>query len=357
MVHLMSKTEKGEEKKKERKVKSAALKSTRRPKLPNMEARVPTPGGVSLKGRTVFITVPFIIIFLLPSFLIVPLQGASRGIGRSIALRCARDGANVVIAAKTAQPHSKLPGTIHSVAAEVEAAGGKALAVECDIRLEEQVKKAVDDAVARFGGIDVLVNNASAIWPRPILETPMKRYDLMHSINGRGTFLCSQVCLPHLQKSAQAGRNPHILMISPPLSYLAKWFEGQVAYSIAKYNMSMVALGLSAELRSDGIAVNALWPRTAIATAAIEFITGSDMLNSCRKPEIMADAAHRILTSPAQRTTGGFFIDDDVLRAAGATEADIRAYSVKPGAKLALDYFVEDDGSLGNDAPTLRPRL
>jgi len=278
--------------------------------------------SVSLRGKTVFIT------------------GASRGIGRAIALRVARDGANVVICAKTVQPHPKLPGTIFSVAKEVEEAGGRGLAIECDIRDENQVTKAVSQAVEVFGGIDILVNNASAIWFQPTLQTPMKRYDLMHSINGRGTFCCCQAALPHLKKSAQAGRNPHILNLSPPLDMQPKWFAPALGYAMSKFNMSLVALGLAEELKEDGVAVNALWPRTAIATAAIEFISGKETLNGCRTSDIMSDAAHAIFTSPSRQCTGNFFIDETLLRQRGVT--DFNKYACAPGHPLVIDFFVDD---------------
>jgi citronellol/citronellal dehydrogenase len=271
----------------------------------------------SLAGKTLFVT------------------GASRGIGLAIARRAAADGANVVVAAKTTEPHPKLPGTIHTAAAEIEAAGGRALAVACDIRSEEQVEAAVAAGVERFGGIDVLVNNASAISLTGTLETPMKRFDLMFGVNVRGTFLCSQKCLPHLLAAA----NPHILNLSPPLNLDPKWFAGHVAYTMAKYGMSMCVLGMAEELRDRGVAVNALWPRTAIATAAIAMIGGESMLEHTRRPEILADAAHWILTRPARETTGNFFIDDEVLERAGV--ADLDRYAVAAGRELVTDFFVE----------------
>ena len=274
----------------------------------------------SLKGRTLFIT------------------GASRGIGKAIALRAAKDGANVVIAAKTADPHPKLSGTIYTAKDEIEAAGGKALACIVDVRMEDQIKAAVDLAVSTFGGIDILVNNASAISLTGTVDTPLKRFDLMHGINTRGTFACSQACIPHLLKSD----NAHILNISPPLNMEAKWFAPHVAYTMAKFGMSLCVLGMSAELaREDGkgVAVNALWPRTVIATAAVENLLGGDAtLKGSRKPEIMADAAHAVLTG---RTTGHFYIDDEVLRANGNT--DLSHYAVTPGTKdedLFPDYFL-----------------
>src|SRR5687767_2037450 len=246
----------------------------------------------SLKGKTLFIT------------------GASRGIGKAIALRAAREGANIVIAAKTTEPHPKLPGTIYTAKAEVEAAGGKALALVVDIRFEDQIADAVQKAVEHFGGIDVLVNNASAISLTGTLETPMKRFDLMHGINTRGTFACSQACIPHLAKA----ENPHILNLSPPLNMEARWFAPHVAYTMAKFGMSMCVLGMAEELKGQGIAVNALWPRTVIATAAVQNLLGGDAtVRRSRKPEIMGDAAHWILTQPSRELTGKFLIDDDVL--------------------------------------------
>jgi citronellol/citronellal dehydrogenase len=270
-----------------------------------------------LKGKTLFIT------------------GASRGIGKAIALRAAADGANIVIAAKTTDPHPKLPGTIHSAAEELEAAGGKALAVVCDIREEDQVRQAVEQAVATFGGIDVLVNNASAINLTKTLETPIKRFDLMWGVNARGTFLCSQACLPHLEKAA----NPHILTLSPPLNLNPKWFKDHVAYTIAKYGMSLCVLGMAEEFKGRGIAVNALWPRTVIATAALAMLGGAIKPENCRKPEIVADAAHAILTRDSRSHTGNFYIDEDVLREEGV--ADLEKYAVQPGQRLLTDLFLE----------------
>ncbi len=270
----------------------------------------------SLKGKTLFIS------------------GASRGIGLAIGLRAARDGANVVIAAKTSEPHPKLPGTIHSAAAEIEAAGGKALALMVDIREESQVLDAVARTVETFGGIDILVNNASAISLTGTLETPMKRYDLMHHVNTRGTYLCSQACIPHLKKAA----NPHILNLSPPLNMDAKWFKNHVAYTMAKFGMSMCVLGMAAEFEGE-LAVNALWPRTAIATSAINLIGGPAMMAGCRTVDIMSDAAHLILTRDSRACTGNFFIDEDLLREAGVT--DFERYSVTPGATLIPDFFVD----------------
>ncbi|HVP52709.1 MAG TPA: NAD(P)-dependent oxidoreductase, partial [Terriglobales bacterium] len=270
----------------------------------------------TLSGKTLFIT------------------GASRGIGLAIALRAARDGANIVVAAKTDRPHPKLPGTIHSAAAEIEAAGGHALAIVTDIRSDEQVYAAVEQAVRRFGGIDILVNNASAISLTGTLETPMKRFDLMMGVNVRGTFLCSQACLPHLKRAA----NPHILTLSPPLNFNARWFAPHVAYSIAKYGMSLCVLGMAEEFRGAGIAVNAIWPRTLISTAALQVIPGVAAERG-RKPEIVADAAWHILTRDSRATTGNFFIDEDVLAVAGVT--DLSRYAVTPGAELLPDLFLE----------------
>ena len=271
----------------------------------------------SLHGKTIFIS------------------GASRGIGLAIGLRAARDGANVVVAAKTTEPHPKLPGTIYSAAQEVEAAGGKALPLMVDIREEAQVLAAVAKTVETFGGIDILINNASAISLTGTLETPMKRYDLMHQINTRGTYLCSQACIPHLKKAA----NPHILNLSPPLNMTAHWFKNHVAYTMAKYGMSMCVLGMAAEFADEGVAVNALWPRTAIATAAINMIGGPAMMAGCRTVEIMADAAHLILTRDSRNCTGNFFLDEDLLREAGTT--DFERYSVNPGATLIPDFFLD----------------
>jgi len=269
-----------------------------------------------LCGKTLFIT------------------GASRGIGLAIALRAARDGANIVIAAKTANPHPKLPGTIHTAAAEVEAVGGKALPLAVDIRFEDQVHAAVEQAVTRFGGIDILVNNASAISLTGTLETPMKRYDLMMEVNVRGTFLCSQACLPHLKKA----ENPHILTLSPPLDLRPKWFAPHLAYTMAKYGMSMCVLGMADEFREAGIAVNALWPRTIIATAALQVIPGAEAERG-RTPEIVADASWHILTRNSRDATGNFFIDDEVLAAAEIT--DLSGYAVARGRPLKADLFLE----------------
>jgi citronellol/citronellal dehydrogenase len=273
--------------------------------------------STTLAGKTIFIT------------------GASRGIGLAIGLRAARDGANVVIAAKTAEPHPKLPGTIHTAAAAIEKAGGRALACVVDVRSEEQIQAAVDRAVATFGGVDILVNNASAISLTGTLATPMKRFDLMHQINTRGTFACSQACLPHLMKA----QNPHILNLSPPLDLKEKWFSPHVAYTMAKYGMSLCVLGMAGEFREAGIAVNALWPRTVIATAAVQNLLGGDAtIRGSRQPEIVADAAHVILTRPSRECTGNFFIDDEVLRSGGAT--DLTKYQTVPGVELVPDFFV-----------------
>jgi citronellol/citronellal dehydrogenase len=263
------------------------------------------------------------------------ITGASRGIGLAIGLRAARDGANVAIIAKTTEPHPKLPGTIHTAAREIEQAGGRALALATDIRFDEQIAEAVRKTVETFGGIDVLVNNASAISLTGTLETPMKRYDLMHQINTRGTYACSQACIPHLKNAG----NPHVLNLAPPLNMDAKWFAPHVAYTMAKYGMSMCVLGMAEEFRSDGIAVNALWPRTAIATAAVRNILGGEaIVPGCRTPEIMADAAHAILTRESRSCTGQFFIDETVLRGEGVT--DFERYAVTPGAELVPDFFL-----------------
>lgn len=275
---------------------------------------------MSLKGKTLFIS------------------GGSRGIGLAIALRAARDGANVTIAAKTDTPHPRLPGTIHTAVEEIEKAGGKGLPVLCDIREETQVAEAVARTVERFGGIDICINNASAIQLTGTLETDMKRYDLMHQINTRGTFLVSKMCIPHLKLAS----NPHILNLAPPLDMKAKWFKGHVAYTMAKFGMSMCTLGMSAEFASAGIAVNSLWPLTAIDTAAVRNLLGGETVAAMsRLPEIMADAAHAILTRPSREATGNFYIDEEVLRAEGVS--DFSKYA--PGAKGALagDFFVPDD--------------
>ena len=276
---------------------------------------------MSLKGKTLFIT------------------GASRGIGLAIATRAARDGANVAIAAKSDQPHPKLPGTIHTAAREVEAAGGKALPMQVDIRDENAVLEATKRCAEHFGGIDILVNNASAISLTSTMETPPKRFDLMFGVNVRGTFVCSQACIPYLKQSARNGRNPHILNLSPPLSMKAHWFGPHVAYTMTKYGMSMCVLGMAAELKQDGIGVNALWPRTVIATAALNVIPLADPKRG-RKPDIVADAAQVILTRDPRTCTGNFFIDDEVLTAAGVKDLD--QYAVTPGNRDFLpDFFVD----------------
>lgn len=272
-----------------------------------------------LAGRTIFIT------------------GASRGIGKAIALKAAKDGANVVIAAKTADPHPKLPGTIYTAAEEVVAAGGKCLPCIVDVRDENQIISAVKQSVEQFGGIDILVNNASAISLTGTLHTDMKRYDLMHNINTRGTFLVSKICLPYLKKA----KNPHILNLSPPLNMVPHWFQNHVAYTMAKYGMSMCVLGMAEEFKADGIAVNAIWPKTAIHTAAIEMLTGPDSGNHSRKPEIVADAAYAILIKDSKKCTGQFLIDEDVLKDAGVT--DMLQYAVNPSNadNLMEDFFLD----------------
>jgi citronellol/citronellal dehydrogenase len=262
------------------------------------------------------------------------ITGASRGIGKAIALRAARDGARVVIAAKTAEPDARLPGTIHTAAAEIEAAGGKALPVVVDVRDEDQVAAAVAQAVARFGGIDILVNNASAIHPFGVLETPLKRYDLMMDINVRGSFACTQACLPHLLKAS----NPHILSLSPPLNLRAHWLGIHPAYTLSKYGMSLLALGVAEEFRNSGVAANTLWPRTLIATSALD-VAAPGHVERARKPEIMADAAYWILTQDSRQVSARSFLDEEVLRAAGRT--DFSDYAVNPGTDPELDYFVE----------------
>ena len=272
---------------------------------------------MSLRGKTIFIT------------------GATRGIGREIALRCARDGASIVVTGKTAEPHARLAGTIHSVAEEVEAAGGRALAVQLDVRDAEAIAGAVKRAVDAFKGIDALINNASAISLTGTLATAAKRLDLMLGVNLRGTFLCSQACIPHLRKAA----NPHILSLSPPLNMRARWFRDHAAYTMAKYGMSMCTLGMAAEFRAEGVAVNSLWPRTTIATAAIEVNFPEAILKASRKPAIMADAAYAILNRDSRRATGNFYIDETVLREEGVTDFD--QYAVTPGASLYTDLFLD----------------
>ena len=276
---------------------------------------------MSLAGKKIFVT------------------GGSRGIGLAIAIRAAKDGAMIAIAAKTNEPNPKLPGTIHTAASEITAAGGKALAIQCDLRDENQISAAVDQAAKEFGGIDILINNASAINLTPTLQTPAKRFDLMFDVNVRGTFLTSQAVLPHLQESAKAGRNPHILTLSPPLSMKAKWFRNHVAYTMAKYGMSMCVLGMAEEFKREKIAVNALWPRTVIDTAALAMIPGVDTA-ACRTPEILADAAYIILNRESASCSGNFFVDDEVLASEGIT--DLEKYSVVPGTTdFLLDFFLD----------------
>jgi citronellol/citronellal dehydrogenase len=275
---------------------------------------------MSLQGKTLFIT------------------GASRGIGLAIALRAARDGANIAIAAKTETPHPKLEGTIYTAAEAIEQAGGKALPLVVDVRDEDAVKSAIDKTAATFGGLDIVVNNASAVSRTPVADTDMKRFDLMHQINARGTFMVSKYAIPHLKRAV----NPHILMNAPPLDMKEKWFAGSTGYSMAKFGMSLVVLGLAGELRRDGIAVNALWPRSTIATAAIKNLLGGDMvMKMSRTPEIMADAAHAILLKPAKSFTGHFLIDDTFLAGEGVT--DFEKYRAVPGQRLARTFFVPDE--------------
>ena len=275
---------------------------------------------MSLNNKTLFIT------------------GASRGIGLAIALRAARDGANIAVVAKTAAPHPKLEGTIHTAAAEIEQAGGKALPLVCDIRFEEQVADAVEKTVARFGGIDICVNNASAIQLTGTLATDMKRFDLMHQINTRGTYLVSRTCIPHLKRAG----NPHVLMLSPPLDMNPRWFASHPAYTMAKYGMSMCVLGMAAEFAGDGIAFNALWPRTGVATAAIRHaLAGAEGMKHCRTPNILADAAYLIFNKMAKDFTGHFLIDDTFLTENGVTDLD--RYRVDPTKDLMPDFFVPDD--------------
>jgi citronellol/citronellal dehydrogenase len=281
---------------------------------------------MSLAGKTLFIS------------------GASRGIGLAIALRAARDGANLAILAKSAEPHPKLPGTIYTAAEEIRAAGGHALPVVGDVRSEDDVRRAIDETVKAFGGIDILVNNASAIALTDTASTEMKRYDLMQQINTRGTFLCTKLAEPHLRRAP----NPHILNLSPPLDMQPKWFARHVAYSIAKYGMSLCTLGHAAEYRDAGIAVNSLWPLTGIDTAAVRNIL-SAMADNSRKPAIVADAAYAILTKPSREVTGAFFIDEEVLRAEGVT--DFSGYANHPDAPLAADYFIPDEVFARTDTP------
>lgn len=274
---------------------------------------------MTLKGKTIFIT------------------GASRGIGLAIAERCARDGANIAIAAKTVEPHPKLEGTIHTAAKAIEAAGGKALPIQCDIRDEASVEAAVKATADAFGGIDIVVNNASAIFPMPTKDTPAKKWDLMHQVNARGTYVVTRACLPFLEKA----ENPHILALSPPLDMRAMWFGPHVAYTSAKFGMSLCILGWSDEFRGK-IAANAIWPRTAVATAAIaNILAGEEAMKNCRKPEILAETAYRVLTKPAASFTGNFLIDDSFLVSEGVT--DLEQYSMEPGVELLPDFFVPED--------------
>ena len=276
---------------------------------------------MSLANKTIFIT------------------GGSRGIGLEIAKKAAADGANIVIAAKTIDPHPTLPGTIYSAADEIRAAGGSALPIQCDIRNEEEIAAAITATVKTFGGIDILINNASAINLTPTEKTPAKRFDLMFDVNVRGTFLTSQAAIPHLRESAESGRNPHILTLSPPLSMKAKWFKPHLAYTMAKYGMSMCVLGMAEEFKRDGIAVNALWPRTAIDTAALAMIPGVDT-DFCRTPQILADSAYIILNRKSSECTGNFFVDEEVLASEGIT--DLEKYSVVPGTtEFLLDFFLD----------------
>lgn len=276
---------------------------------------------MSLSGKRIFIT------------------GGSRGIGLAIAMRAARDGASIAIAAKTADPNPKLPGTIFTAAEDIRAAGGVALPIQCDIRDENQIESAIRQAAQEFGGIDILINNASAINLTKTEATPAKRFDLMFDVNVRGTFLTSQAAIPYLRESAQAGRNPHILNLAPPLSMNPKWFKNHVAYTMAKYGMSMCVLGMAEEFKRDGIAANALWPRTAIDTAALAMIPGIDTA-ACRTPEILADAAYIILNRPSKEATGNFYVDDEVLASEGITDLD--KYAVVPGTTdFLLDFFLD----------------
>ena len=274
-----------------------------------------------LKNKTLFIT------------------GASRGIGKAIALRAAQDGANIAVVAKTKEPNPKLPGTVYSAVDEINAVGGNGLACIADIRFEDQVQDAVNATVKEFGGLDIVINDASAISLTPTLETEIKRFDLMFSVNVRGTFMCSKLCIPHLKKS----ENPHILNLSPPLSMDSKWFAHHVAYTMSKYGMSMCVLGMAEEFKKDKIAVNALWPRTAIATAAVKNLLGGESaVKHSRKPEIVADAAYYIITEPSEECTGNFFIDDEVLIEHGIT--DLSQYSIVPNARLIPDFFLYGGG-------------
>jgi citronellol/citronellal dehydrogenase len=280
-------------------------------------SRVRVEGLVSLRGKTLFIT------------------GASRGIGKAIALRAARDGANVAVLGKTGTAHPKLEGTVAESVAEIERAGGRGLAIVCDVRNDDQVRAAVENTLSTFGGIDILVNNASAIQLTDTTQLEMKRFDLMHQVNVRATFMCSKFCIEALSKAP----NPHILMLSPPLNIEARWFGPHLGYSLSKFGMSLCVLGLAEELKSRGIAVNALWPKTAIATAAVQNLLGGDTaIQRCRKPEIVADAAHAILSRESRTTSGNFFIDEEILRSEGVT--DLEQYAVTPGVELMPDFFV-----------------
>ncbi len=281
----------------------------------------------TLRGKTLFIT------------------GASRGIGKAIALRAAGDGARIIVAAKTATPHAKLDGTIHSAAAEIEAAGGEALPLVVDIREEAQVAAAVETAVSRFGGIDILVNNASAIQLSPTLQTDMRRYDLMHAVNTRGTLLCGRYCLPHLLRAP----NPHILCLAPPLMFDDVWWGAHLPYTLAKYGMTLCVRGWAAEFREAGVAANSLWPRTTISTAATRMLIGDGFVEHSRKPEIMADAAYAILTRPSRECTGNYFIDEAVLRAEGIE--DFTAYANDPTKPLFIDPMVDEPGALRFEMP------
>ena len=277
---------------------------------------------MNLQGKTLFIT------------------GSSRGIGKAIALRAAKDGANIVVIGKTAEPTPKLPGTVYSAVEEIKAAGGNAIAAIVDIRYEDQIQNAIQKTIQEFGGIDIVVNNASALYLSPTLQTPMNKYDLINGVNARGTFLTSKLTIPFLKKA----ENPHILTLSPPLNMQAKWFKNHLAYTMSKYGMSMTVLGLSEELKHDGIAVNALWPRTTIATAAVRNILGGERsIAHSRKPEIVADAAYYILTSPAKEHTGNFYIDDEVLMSHGV--CDLSPYAVEPGKSLMPDFFLHGDST------------
>jgi len=276
---------------------------------------------INLKDKVIFIT------------------GASRGIGKAIAMKCAKDGAKIAVVAKTKDPHPKLPGTVYTAAEDIEKAGGTSLPCIADVRFEDQIQAAVDATIKQFGGIDILINDASAISLTPTLQTTMKKFDLMFSVNVRGTFLCSKLCLPHLKKAD----NPHILNLSPPLNLDPKWFANSLAYTMSKYGMSMCVLGLAEEFRNEGIAVNALWPRTTIATSAVKNLLGGEkMIEQSRKPEIVADAAYIILTKQSRDCTGNFFIDDEVLIEAGIS--DLSKYSVVPNAKLIPDFFLYGGG-------------